>query len=279
MHIRCWGARGSIPVSGPEYNKYGGETTCIEIRGGGDALLVVDAGSGIRRLGLKLVTEARQRLALLITHAHWDHLLGFPFFEPIHQPQWHIDLYGRPFEQTSVQQIISRTMGPPYFPLNYEDIEATLVFRELHEESFQVGSVEVTSILLNHPNLGLGYRFSEQGRSFVFLTDNELSYPEHGGRSYQEYVSFAQGADLLVHDAEFDAEDYATKRGWGHSLYTDALRLALDAGVRRFGLFHHNHERSDDAVDRIVADCRRVVAERGSTLEVFAVASTSEWSV
>ncbi len=279
MHIRCWGARGSIPVSGPEYNRFGGDTTCLEIRSADDELLVVDAGSGIRRLGLKLANEDRQRLSLLFTHAHWDHLLGFPFFEPIHQARWRIDLYGYPFAQSTVQKIISRTMGRPYFPVQYEDIGASLVSHEVYEDRFQVGSLTIDTILLNHPNLGIGYRFSEGERSFVFLTDNELDFPYHGGRSYEDYVRFAEGADLLLHDAEFDATDYETKRGWGHSLYTDALRLALDAGVQRFGLFHHNQERSDDGVDTIVKACREIVAEHKSALEVFAVSSATEWSL
>jgi phosphoribosyl 1,2-cyclic phosphodiesterase len=269
MLVRCWGARGSIPVSGKEYLRYGGDTPCVEIRTGDDNIVIIDAGSGIRRLGNRLLAEKRHDYALIFTHAHWDHIMGFPFFRPIYQSSTHIAMFGCPFAQASVREMISRIMAPPNFPVNFEDITAEIRYQEDCHETFHLGGLTITPIALSHPNQGIGYRFEEDGKSFVFLTDNELTYRHPGGLEYEDYCAFAKGADLLVHDAEYRPRDYRMTRAWGHSVYTDALRLALDAGVGRLGLFHHNQERTDEAVDEMVADCRRIAA--GRPLECFAV--------
>ncbi|MHB9098458.1 MAG: MBL fold metallo-hydrolase [Syntrophales bacterium] len=269
MLIRCWGARGSIPVSGQEYLRYGGDTTCIEVRTRNDDIIIIDAGSGVRRLGNQLLTEDRLDYMMLFTHAHWDHIMGFPFFRPIYFSETHIKLFGCPFAQASVKGMISRIMAPPNFPVRFEEITAEISYQETCQDTFELGSLRVTPIALSHPNQGMGYRFEEEGKSFVFLTDNELTYRHPGGMGYEDYRSFAKGADLLIHDAEYRPEDYRLTRTWGHSVYTDALRLALDAGVARLGLFHHNQERTDQAVEEMVEDCRRV--STGHSLQCFAM--------
>jgi phosphoribosyl 1,2-cyclic phosphodiesterase len=262
MLIRCWGARGSIPVSGKEYLRYGGDTPCIEVRTKDDDIVIVDAGSGIRRLGNRLLAERRRDLTMIFTHAHWDHIMGFPFFKPIYQRGTRISLFGCPFAQDSVKRMIASIMAPPNFPVNFDDITAEISYQESCLLSFQIGSLTITPIPLSHPNQGVGYRFEEDGKSFVFLTDNELTYRHPGGMAYEDYCAFSKGADLLVHDAEFRTEEYRLTRTWGHSVYTDALQLALDAGVARLGLFHHNQDRTDKAVEEILEDCRRVAAAR-----------------
>lgn len=263
MLIRCWGARGSIPVSGRTYDVFGGDTTCLEIRTADDRVLIVDAGSGIRRLGNRLVAEGRTALTMLFTHSHWDHILGFPFFKPIYNPKTRIDIYGCPMAQGNMEKLLARTMSAPYFPVPYSGLGAAIDHKGVCMDELVLGDLHVTSIPLSHPNMGLGYRFEESGKSLVFLTDNELSFPHRGGRSFDEYASFAKDADLLLHDAEYTPADYEHTRGWGHSLYSDALDLALAAGVRRFGLFHHNQDRPDADVEAMVEDCRRIAAERG----------------
>ena len=263
MKVRCWGARGSIPVSGPEYVRYGGDTTCIEIRSKNDALLVIDAGTGIRRLGCRLVEEGRLDLTLLFTHTHWDHVLGLPFFKLLYNPQVRIDLYGSPGLQGNIAKLLTRVMAPPLFPVPFVKLPSRITGFVWQGESLQVDSLKVTRIALSHPNLGAGYRVEEDGRSFVLLTDNELSQHHRGGRSFDEYAAFCRDADLLVHDAEYTPEEYPQRRGWGHSHFEDAARLAKAAGVKTLGLFHHNQERSDDGVDEIVRRCREVLSGPG----------------
>lgn len=271
MIIKCWGARGSIPVSGKEYIKYGGSTTCMEVRSKNGEIIIIDAGSGIRKLGIKLLEEKKYSYDIVFTHAHWDHLLGFPFFKPIYTKKARIKMYGYPFAQKSIKELLKISMTPPYFPVNYEDIKANISYHEACKDKFQIDSVTVIPISLSHPNGGLGYKFIEDNKSFVFLTDNELTFKHPGGLDYKDYVDFSSGADLLIHDCEYTQKDYKTKKGWGHSIYKDALKLAMEANVKKFGLFHHNQERKDKDLDKIVKDCKQIIKKEKSNLKCFAV--------
>lgn len=270
MKIRCWGARGSIPVSGKEYLKYGGDTTCIEIRTKDDEVMIIDAGTGIRRLGNSFLNEGRRRYNILFTHSHWDHMLGFPFFKPIYLKKTKINLYGFPRAQADMHRFLSKTMRPPFFPVCFKDLSADIKFIKIHEESFHIGTAKISYIKLSHPNLGVGFKIEEDGRSFVFLTDNEFTFNHPGGLGFEDYLEFSRDADLLIHDSEYDEQEYVKTRGFGHSLYKDALRLAIESNSKMFGLFHHNQDRSDDALDRIVNDCRRIIQEKNSSLKCFA---------
>jgi phosphoribosyl 1,2-cyclic phosphodiesterase len=274
MLIRCWGARGSIPVSGRDYLRYGGDTPCLEIRTANDEVVIIDAGSGIRRLGNRLLAEKRSHYSLIFTHSHWDHIMGFPFFKPIYHSSTRIAMFGCPFAQASVRAMIASIMAPPNFPVEFNQIKGEIHYQETCSRDFEIGGMKISPIALSHPNQGTGYRFEEDGKSFVFLTDNELTYRHPGGLDYADYAAFAKGADLLIHDAEYRPEEYKLTRKWGHSVYKDALRLALDAGVGRLGLFHHNQERTDEAVDEMVEDCRHIAA--GRSLECFAVEQDME---
>jgi phosphoribosyl 1,2-cyclic phosphodiesterase len=236
MIIRCWGARGSIPVSGEEYVRYGGSTTCIEIRTKDDEIIIVDAGSGIRRLGNSLMAERKRECHFLFTHAHWDHILGFPFFKPIYSENMRINVFGCSEAQESIQEIISQTMRGPYFPIDFHSIKSEINFHLACEEEFEIGSVSIVPISLSHPN----------------------------------------GADVLFHDSEYRTDEYEHRRTWGHSCYEDALRLAMEARVKRFGLFHHNADRSDEEQDRIVEGCKRTIDAQGAEMECFGVTENLE---
>jgi phosphoribosyl 1,2-cyclic phosphodiesterase len=271
MYIKCWGSRGSIPVSGKEYIKYGGDTTCLEIRTKDDRLIIVDAGTGIRRLGNQLVKEGRYKCDIIFTHAHWDHLMGFPFFKPVYLPRTEIQMQGCPFAQKYVETMLTRVMSQPNFPVRYADIMARISYEPACAQQFDIGSVTVVPIRLSHPNQGSGYKFIEDGNTFVFLTDNELGYTHMGGLSFDSYRAFAEGADLLMHDAEYTEEEYKLTKQWGHSVYTIALDLAIKAKVKQFGLFHLNQDRTDEGVDRMVEECKKIVARRNAKLGCFAV--------
>ncbi|MFQ5428378.1 MAG: MBL fold metallo-hydrolase [Thermodesulfobacteriota bacterium] len=276
MKIHCWGSRGSVAVSGREYIEYGGDTSCIEITGSTGEVIILDAGTGIRALGNRLEKEQQSSINLLITHAHWDHLSGFPFFAPIYDKKCHITVYGPHPTQESLKKIISKTMSAPYFPIAFEDIKAGMAFPNMNGSDYSIGSILVRTIPLRHPSEGVGYSLSQGGKRFVFLTDNELGVDHTNGLGYEEYVEFARNADLLFHDAEYRKDEYKKTKGWGHSAYLDAVKLALDAGVKALGLFHHNQERTDTEINSIVKECREVIARKGSKMKCFAVAKGYE---
>ena len=272
MYIKCWGSRGSIPVSGKKYLKYGGDTTCLEIRTKSDDIIVVDAGTGARRLGNKLSKENDKTINILFTHAHWDHLMGFPFFKPLYFKRTKICLHGCPFHTKFVETILSKIMAPPNFPVKFTDVKARMDFEKACPLDFTIGSVTVVPIPISHPNGGSGYKFIEDGKSFVFLTDNELGFVHPGGREFNDYVEFAAEADLLIHDSEYTPKEYKIFNEWGHSVYTDVLKLAEEANVKKLGLFHLNQERHDDEMDNIVSTCQKHITDKGLGFDCFAVA-------
>lgn len=279
MLIKCWGSRGSIPVSGKEYVKYGGDTTCIEIRTESDDIIIIDAGTGIRKLGNKLISENRHNYNILFTHAHWDHLIGFPAFKPLFMDHTELRVYRCPFPGEYIEKMLATVMKPPNFPVRYSDLKAKITYIDSCPEKFQIGSVTVESILLNHPDSGCGYKLTENDNSFVFLTDNELGYTHPGGLPREDYLEFCRGADLLFHDAEYTRSEYGLRKGWGHSVYTDALDLAVDAGVKNLGLFHINSERSDQEMDMIVERCHQLLSEKNSAMKCFAAGCDTSFSL
>ncbi len=275
MLIRCWGARGSVSVFGNEYDKYGGDTPCIEIRTSKDSVLIIDAGTGIRRLGNLLLSENRHTYTMLFTHVHWDHIIGLPFFRPLFKSRTRLSIFGCPFEAATFKEMLSPVIKRPYFPVDFATLKASVEFNDFCGDTLRIDEMTITTIPISHPNRGLGFRFEENGKSFVFLTDNELGYQHPGGMEFKDYVAFAKGADLLVHDAEYLPEEYANhNRRWGHSSYTDALKLAMDARVARFGLYHHNQDRKDQDLDMMVADCRKKAG--GTNLECFALGQDTQ---
>jgi len=271
MKITCWGSRGSIPVSGKEYVKYGGDTTCLELRTKDDEIIIIDAGTGIRRLGLKLIQEKRFNYNFVFTHAHWDHLMGFPFFKPLYIEDIEIKVYRCPFPDKYVEKMVTRVMTPPNFPVKYSDLSASIVYENGCPEQFEIGSVTIIPIRLNHPNGGSGYKIIEDGKTFVFLTDNELGFLHPGGLEANEYMEFCADADLLFHDAEYTPEEYETTMDWGHSVFTDVADMAIKAGVKKLGLFHLNQARTDDDQDLMVEECKKIITESNAGVECFTV--------
>ncbi|MBN1307593.1 MAG: MBL fold metallo-hydrolase [Chitinispirillaceae bacterium] len=276
MYIRCWGSRGQIPVSGAEYNKYGGDTTCLEIRSNGGELIIIDAGSGIRHLGARLLEEKQRKINLIFTHLHLDHILGLPFFGPVYDRQTLLTIYGCPFNISNFQEALHGMMQAPYFPVDLNNLPCKIHYKDILSQSFKIGSVRIKPIPLNHPNGGLGFRIEENGAVFVFLTDNELGYDLPGAQPFEAYRDFSEGADLLIHDAEFNKEEYVNYKAWGHSRFTDAVELAVRAGVKRLGLFHINNKRTDRQVDGMVRESCRLIARRGASVSCTAIGNTFE---
>jgi len=273
MIIRCWGARGSVPVSGKPFLTYGGDTTCIEIRTSDSQVIIIDAGSGICSAGNKLHKEKQDSCHLLFTHLHLDHVIGFPFFDLLYSETSTITIYDSVFLKKPIKSALSAIMNSPYFPFSFQKIKAHLSFKKIQDKTFTIGSAAITPVQLNHPEGGAGFKITEEDKIFVFLTDNELGEPYGKGHSFQTYRDFSSQADLLIHDAEFTPEEYNNKKHWGHSSYMDALYLALDSGVKQFGLFHHHQQRTDDQIDAMVEKCRKHAARKRSSLHCFAVAA------
>lgn len=280
MEIKCWGSRGSIAVSGEKYLKYGGDTTCLNIKTKSGHQIVIDAGTGVRRLGNQMIAEGCMSFHFIFTHAHWDHVMGFPFFKPIFQPNVDFQMHKCPFASKFVETVLSRVMSKPYFPVKFSEIAAQLVFEDACPMVFEIGSVTITPIPISHPNSGAGYKFVEDGKTFVFLTDNELGYTHPGGLKAEAYAEFCSGADLLIHDAEYTQQDYQTTKTWGHSTYGEAVDMAMLAGgVKKLGLFHLNQDRTDDQVDEIVAECQGIIAANNGDMECFAVGSDMSFTL
>ncbi len=273
MRITIWGCRGSVPAPGPETLRYGGNTTCLEIRATDNALFIVDAGSGLRKLGKKLLDEAElKEFCLILTHSHWDHLLGFPFFLPGYFSRFSIHVCGGPGARDSLRDYLARPMEPPYFPVDFGTMKANFTFCQDCPGDRCHPTMRMAPVPLSHPNGGYGYRFVENGRTFVFLTDNEIGFPHPGGLSRTDYVAACRGADLLIHDAQYTDEDYKITRGWGHSTFAATVDLALEAGVKRLGLFHHDPDRTDEDLERQLAWCRQRIAAAGAKIDCFACA-------
>ncbi|PIS47471.1 MAG: MBL fold metallo-hydrolase [Elusimicrobia bacterium CG08_land_8_20_14_0_20_51_18] len=216
MIIKFWGARGSIPVCGKDFLKYGGSTTCVEITDSKGDNLIVDSGTGIKNLGKAFMKDHIRQINMIFTHQHWDHVSGFPFFAPIYRDV-EITVMGCSYSTDGAREIIAKTMQPPGFPVKFEEIEAKFKFRTMCSRGCKLGNLDVFPIELSHPNGGLGYKFVENGREFVFLTDNELGYSHYGGKTLEDYVRFCSGAELLVHDADYTEEEYKIRKTWGHS--------------------------------------------------------------
>lgn len=277
MKIKVWGCRGSLAVSGPATMRYGGNTTCLEIRAASGPVIVVDAGSGIRSLGKILAQEPDiSGIRFLFTHAHWDHLLGFPFFGPAYSPNVTLIFCRGPHAPGSIQKYLSHQMEAPYFPVDISALKAHFVYRcerpNQEPGNCCLGGLEVSQIPLSHPNGSYGFKFLEGGKSFVFLTDNELGYRHPGGLERAQYVEFCRDADLLFHDAQYTDAEYKITRGWGHSTYADATDFAVESGAKSLVLFHHDPDRTDDDLDRQVDYCRERIQRAGAALECFAAA-------
>lgn len=277
MRLKFWGTRGSIATPGPETVRYGGNTTSLEINFEDGTLLIIDAGTGIWRLGNTLRKIKKiPPINLFLTHSHWDHIQGFPFFAPIYNPKAEINIIGCQPAQDKLKQIVSGQMESTYFPVDFNDLKARINFENICKDEYLLGNAKLSLIEANHPGVNYGVKIEENQKRMVFLTDNELETYPVPKTSWEEFVEFVRGADLLIHDAQYTEEEIKEKRGWGHSYYRYALKLALEAEVKTLILFHHDPEHSDYEIDRIVEECRETIAEKNAPLVLFAAVEGDE---
>lgn len=280
MKVRFWGTRGSIARSSPDVLRYGGNTSCVEVRTAAGTLLVIDCGTGAHDLGLALMSAPPQPVngSLLISHTHWDHIQGIPFFAPLYVPGNTWDIYAPNGLKQSLRETLAGQMQYTYFPITLEDLGATIRYHDLVEGVFEIDDVTVRTRYLNHPALTLGYRLEADGVSIVYSCDHESvcrqpipSETELRGRE-RRHVEFLEGADLVIHDAQYTATEYANKIGWGHSTTDYAVAVCRAAGVKQLALTHHDPTRDDESIDEIVARTRAELKRLGHTLTLCAAA-------
>ncbi len=282
VSVRFWGVRGSIPSPGPETVVYGGNTACVELRLG-DEVLVLDAGSGIRRLGLVLAPELDEKAlttTVLISHTHWDHIQGLPFFRPAYNRANQIRVLGAPGTRTKLRAALVSQMDPIQFPVSLESLAGIVAIDEFAADTTTIGSFVVRTIALNHPGGCTGFRIAVGGASVAYLPDHEpyqgaigSSDPAVAAKAREaegQLLGFLEGCDLLILDSQYDRAEYPSHIGWGHGCLDQSVALALRAGVESLVLFHHDPDHDDRRIDAMLEQARRQVVEAGSQMRVEA---------
>lgn len=271
LRATCWGTRGSVPSPWQEMMRFGGNTSCLEVRTPGGGSLIFDAGTGIRRLGQRLVAAGEPiRAHLFLTHFHWDHIQGLPFFEPLYDPRSVLHIHGPAQGQIGTEGLLAGQMSSAYFPVRLDQLAAQLDITDLDEGWWRQDGVEVAAHHVCHPSRTYGYRIQTAGISLAYVPDNELTGTHSPPKPewYRELVAFLHGADCLLHDAMFTTEEHPSRLGWGHSTFEQAVQLAEEARVRRLIFFHHAPDRTDVELLRILTQVRAELERRGSPLQV-----------
>lgn len=259
MKVTLWGTRGSLPSAGPETVRYGGNTSCVEVRGEDGTLIVLDAGTGIRRLSHAVEPDVR-RIHILLSHLHMDHIQGFGFFEPLHRSDAEVHVWGPPSTTHDLRTRLTKYLSPPLFPIRLRDLPCRLFLHDVPMGGFTVESLRVHCALVCHPGPTVGYRITQGDAAMVYLPDHE---PALGARSFPLTADWTSGADLakdadlLIHDAQYTDAEYAQRPGWGHSAIRHAVAFAGVVRARRLVSFHHDPGHSDDVLDALVHRIRR----------------------
>ena len=259
MRVCLWGTRGSIASAGPETVRYGGNTACVEVEARDGTIVILDAGTGIRRVGNTF--HDPRRLDILLTHLHMDHIQGLGFFAPLFMPGFEVHVWGPPSTTQDLRLRLTRYLSPPLFPVRLRDVDARLELHDVPRGTFHVGGLEVCAEMIIHPGQTIGYRLCDGESTVAYLCDHEPALGSGGLLGDPEWTSgydLAADADMLIHDAQYTDAEYATRVGWGHSRVADAVALAKMSRARRLVTFHHDPGHDDDQLDEMVADARRL---------------------
>ncbi len=284
--LRFWGVRGSYAAPFTSHLGVGGNTSCVEIRTD-DHLLICDAGTGIIPLGNELIKQSKvKEVLILLTHYHWDHVCGLPFFVPAFMPDWKIDFFGPGRAPKLMEQNISSQMQAPYFPVGTETWLAKTRYLDQKSDSFTYGPIKIDFSNVHHPGITYGYKLRVNHKTIIYASDNECKFIEksvkHGTdklseeelelyhemieEEHKSELNFFRNADILIHDAQYAPEDYNKKRGWGHSCYIDTVTTAIDANVKELFLFHHDPNYDDKTIEAIHKHSNEIIKEKGSDL-------------
>ncbi len=290
ISVRFWGVRGSIPSPGPATAFFGGNTSCIEVRADGE-LIILDAGSGMRALGNALMEEYGEQpieATLLITHTHWDHIQGFPFFGPAYDARNRLRVRGYEGAAAGLAATLAGQMESPYFPIALKQMPGNIVIEELREMEFEVGPVHVQACFSNHPGVCVGYRLNTSAGSIVYLPDNESinerTFEVNGHAALprtieQRLAVFINGADVLICDAQYTREEYAKHVGWGHGCVDDVVRFAIRGNVKRLYLFHYDPSHDDRFISAMLMSARALAHEARSALRIEAAREADQFTL
>jgi phosphoribosyl 1,2-cyclic phosphodiesterase len=273
MRLTIWGCRGSVSTPGPDTLTYGGNTSCVEVSLDDETALVLDAGTGIRPLGLELAARGTRRIHLLLTHLHLDHLEGLRFFAPLWDAGVTLDIWGPRSPLLSLRESIVRSFSPPLFPIDFRDVSARVAFHDVPRQGWTIGSVRLSADLVVHPGPTLGYRIEAGRSSIAYLPDHEpaLTGPIAGRPTdWISGAAIADGVDLLLHDAQYFEDEYDDRIGWGHSSVADAVAFAEATGARRLMLFHHDPLHADPTLVALREQARALWRGRGSEPQLAA---------
>ena len=286
-YLRFWGVRGSYAAPFASHLNVGGNTSCVEIRAD-NHILICDAGTGIIPFGNELLQQNDVReLLIILTHYHWDHVCGLPFFVPAFIPDFKVSFFGPGDDSAEIKKHVSAQMRAPYFPVGTESWLANINYIAPHGEGLKHGPISIEYSNVHHPGTTYGYRIKVNGKTVIYISDNECNFIEKSVRQrrselneeeqtlyddmiqeeHQSELDLIQNADILIHDAQYTPEDYEKKRGWGHSCYIDTINMAIDAGVKELYLYHHDPNYDDDAINVIYQHAQKIIKEKNSPLK------------
>jgi phosphoribosyl 1,2-cyclic phosphodiesterase len=262
--VRFWGVRGSTPCEGPRYERYGGHSSCVSVEADGQAPVVFDLGTGLRSYGEQIAGQFNG--SVLLTHLHWDHVQGLPFFVPLHCPGSAVDVYGPRQEGGPLADVFAELMRPPFFPIRPRDLGGDLRFHDTGDDDFPVGHAKVRSRWVRHVGPTLGFRLELNGVSVAYIPDHGPGcVPDHADDYVpHEVLELCDGVDLLIHDAQHTVEEWGPKRDWGHCTIDYAVQVAREAGARKLALFHHDPAHGDDMIDDIRRDANDLASRIGA---------------
>ena len=275
-YLKFWGVRGSIPTPGPSTVRYGGNTPCIELRFNEDKFFILDAGSGLRELGLDLLKSGKNLQAhLFISHMHWDHIQGIPFFVPALLPGNEFIFHGAEDPSKSLKDILESQMNPINFPISMEQMASNLNYEAFDVGSYEVEGIKIETMQLNHPGNALGYKFYINDKTVVYISDNEPTAEEYDPENSRvlefnkTLLNFTKDADVLINDAQYTPEEFKTRVTWGHSPYDFTVNLAITSNVKQLVIFHHDPVHNDEFVDDMIMAAKNIVKTAESKLEII----------